>query len=107
LTSTRSSQAPDGAQSRVAVAETLFSKGKVGTCRDLPPKVELFDAAQAANQVLAIEDSIKRYSHALEQWRTSTCFKFVANYFLSLSLLKVANVVQNGSRAHAIGGRHG
>jgi hypothetical protein len=35
--------------------------GKVGTCHDLPPKVEGFDAALAANEVLALEDSIKRY----------------------------------------------
>ena len=46
--------------SRAAISETLFSRGSTGTCRDLPPKVERFDAARAAGEVLAIEDSIKR-----------------------------------------------
>ncbi len=46
--------------SRAAISETLFSRGSTGTRRDLPQKVERFDAARAAGEVLAIEDSIKR-----------------------------------------------
>ena len=57
-------KASDGAQSRTTIAETLFSKGKLGTCHDMPPKVESFDASLAANEVLAIEDSIKRCPEA-------------------------------------------
>lgn len=72
--STHTPQASDGQQSRVAVAETLFSKGKFGTCRDLPPKVELFDVAQAAIEVIAIEESIKRYFlHACTHSPAHTC----------------------------------
>jgi hypothetical protein len=54
-------QAKDGAVWRANISHTLFSRGKVGTCHDLPPKTEDFDAAHAANEVLALEDCIKRY----------------------------------------------
>jgi hypothetical protein len=58
--------------SRTSISHTLFSKGKVGTCHDLPPKTEDFDAAAAANEVLALEDSIKRYCAVRAHWHADT-----------------------------------
>jgi hypothetical protein len=64
------SQAADGRILRTTISETLFSKGKAGTCRDAPPQVEAFDAASVAGQVIAIEDFIKRSRHSRARTRT-------------------------------------
>ena len=64
--------------SRAAISETLFSRGSTGTCRDLPPKVERFDAARAAGEVLAIEDSIKRCGRAAAADARRCLFCFTA-----------------------------
>jgi hypothetical protein len=55
-----SPQAADGLVSRTAISETLFSSSKDGTCHGSPPEAEAFNAVLAANEVLEIEESIKR-----------------------------------------------
>jgi hypothetical protein len=75
----------------------------------MPPKVEAFNVAQAANEVIEIEDSIKRCAKNLARKNSAfvpqklCAIPFWRICFLLLSGLKVANNVQSDARPNSIG----